>query len=362
MVRASSACLAVLFAVLLASCGGTEDPETVCDMMGPQTVARELRGAGAELQGSLRQRADESPGLSVCSYRAGHTSVRVTRDTAPQAPLRYFHRIVEQFEFHAGDPQREPHLIFGVGDDKRAFGGAGSYWVPRYGQLISLRDERLVVVTLSAEGTGAEGTRRAAERLTLRVFGGGEPAKRGDRRATAAEPGMTVVTPRDGAQLREDEVVVEGTVTPPDASVRVAGRPTPIRDGVFRARVPVERGRSRIEIAAAADGREIGRKALTVRRLAPAEEAAARIAGAYDGRVPNIRGERLDIVRSAFRQIGISYLEVNLTKARIVPEEWAACGTRPPAGEQVPREKRLVLLVAKRRLDRASGTACAGEN
>ena len=353
--------VAALLPVVLASCGGTDEPETVCNMVDPATVAAELRSGGAELRGSLRPRGDESAGLSVCSYRGGDTSVRVSRDTAPQAPLRYFHRIVEQFEFHAGEPQREPHLVFGVGDDRRAYGGAGSYWVPAYGQLISLRDERLVVVTLSARGASDRGRRRAAERLALRVFGGGEPAERGERRAAAAEPGMTVVTPRGGAELREEEVLVKGTVTPPDAIVRVAGRPARARNGVFQARVPVERGRNRIEVAADADGQEIGREALTVERLAPAEDAAARIAREYDGRVPDIRGERLDIVRSVFRRIGLHYLEVKLGRGRIEPEEWAACGSRPPAGERPPRGKRLVLLVAKRRLDRASGTACRGK-
>ena len=353
--------LTMLLSLVLASCGGTDEPETVCRMVRPATVAAELRDAGAEPGNSLRPRGDESPGLSVCSYRGADTSVRVSRDTAPQAPLRYFHRIVEQFEFHAGDPQREPHLVFGIGDDRRAFGGAGAYWVPRYGQLISLRDERLVIVTLSARGASDRGRLRAAERLTLRVFGDGQRAERGDRRAAAAKPGMTVLTPRDGADLREAEVLVQGTVTPPDATVKVAGRAARTRDGVFHASVPLQRGKNRIEVAAEAGGKEIGRETLTIKRLAAAEVAAARIARDYDGRVPNIRGERLDIVRSAFRQIGLDHLEVKLGKGRIEPEGWAVCGSRPPAGERPPRDKRIVLLVAKRRLDRASGTECRGE-
>jgi hypothetical protein len=350
-----------LLALVLAACGGTDDPQTVCKMVRPATVAAELRRAGAEPGGSLRPRGDESPGLSVCSYRGRDTSVRVSRDMAPQAPLRYFHRIVEQFEFHAGDPQREPHLVFGVGDDKRAFGGAGAYWVPRYGQLISLRDDRLVVVTLAARGASDRGRLRAAERLTLRVFGGGELAERGDRRAAAAQPGMTVVTPRDGADLREADVLVKGTVTPPDATVRVQGRAARVRNGVFQASVPVERGKNEIEVVAEAGGKEIARERLAIKRLAPAAVAAARIAHSYNGRVPHIRGERLDIVRSAFRQIGLDHLEVKLGKSRIEPEGWAVCGSRPPAGDRPERGKRIVLLVAKRRLDRASGTECRGE-
>jgi hypothetical protein len=352
---------ATLLSVVLASCGGSDEPETVCKMIDRSTVAAELRGAGAKLDGSLRPRSDETPGLSVCSYRGAGTSVRVSRDTAPQAPLRYFHRITEQFEFHAGDPQREPHLVFGVGDDKRAFGGAGSYWVPANGQLISLRDERLVIVTLAARGASDRDRLRAAERLALRVFGGGEPAERGERRATAAEQGMTVITPRDGAELREAKVLVNGTVTPPDASVRVAGRPARTRDGVFQASVPVERGRNRIEIAAEADGRQIASETLTVKRLAPAAAAAANIARDYNGRVPDVRGERLDIVRDALGRIGLDYLQVKIGKGRIEPKGWAVCGSRPPAGERTPRDKRLILFVAKRRLDRASGTECRGE-
>jgi Glucodextranase, domain B len=360
-VRARRFILPALLPLVLASCGGTDEPETICKMIRPATVAAELRGVGAELQGSLRRRGDESPGLSVCSYRGRGSNVRVSRDTAPQSPLRYFHRITEQFEFHAGDPQHEPHLVFGVGDDKRAFGGAGSYWVPANGQLISLRDDRLVVVTVSARGVSEHNARGAAERLALRVFGGGEPAERGERRAASVEPGMTVITPRDGADLREPKLLVNGTVTPPDATVRVAGRQARARDGVFRATVPVERGRNRVEIAAMSDGRQIASETLTVKRLAPAEEAAATIAREYHGRVPDIRGERLDIVRDAFRRIGLDYLLVKIGEGRIEPEGWAACGSRPPTGEPTPGDKRLVLFVAKRRLDRASGTECRGE-
>ena len=354
--------LAALLPVVLASCGGgSDEQERVCHMVRPATVAKELRGSGAEVQGSLRPRADETPGLSVCSYRGGGVNARVSRDTAPQAPLRYFHRIVEQFEFHSGDPEREPHLVFGVGDDKRAFGGAGSYWVPANGQLISLRDDRLVIVTVAARGVAERGKKEAAERLALRVFGDGKPAERGPRRAVAAKPGMNVLTPRDGAELREGEVLVEGTVTPPDATVQVAGRPARTQNGVFQSRVPVDRGSNRVEVAAKANGQEIGRKALTIKRLAPADEASAQIADGYNGRVPDIRGERLDIVRSAFDQIGLRFIEVKLSRGRIVPEEWAACGSRPPEGERPPRDKPLVLLVAKRRLDRTSGTACRGK-
>jgi hypothetical protein len=353
--------IAVL-SLVLASCGGSSDePERVCKMVRPGTVAKELRGSGAEVQGSLRPHADETPGLSVCSYRGGGVNARVSRDTAPQAPLRYFHRIVEQFEFHSGDPQREPHLVFGVGDDKRAFGGAGSYWVPANGQLISLRDDRLVIVTVAAGGVGDRGKQQAAERLALRVFGDGKPAERGPRRAVATKPGMNILTPRDGAEVREDAVLVEGTVTPPDATVQVAGRPARTQNGVFASRVPVDRGSNRVEVAAKANGQEIGREALTIKRLAPAEEAAAQIASEYNGRVPDIRAERLDIVRSAFRQIGLRYIEVKLGRGRVVPEEWAACGSRPPEGERPPRDKPLVLLIARRQLDRTSGTACRGK-
>ena len=116
-----------------------------------------------------------------------------------------------------------------------------------------------------------------------------------------------------------------------------------------------------MEVAAKANGREIGREALTIKRLAPADEAAAKIASGYHGRVPDIRAERLDIVRSAFHQIGLRFIEVKLGRGRIVPEEWAACGSRPPEGEPTPRDKPLVLLVARRQLDKTSGTACRGK-
>ena len=59
-----------LVPLVLASCGGgSDEPERVCHMVRPATVAKELRGSGTEVQGSLRPHADETPGLSVCSYR-----------------------------------------------------------------------------------------------------------------------------------------------------------------------------------------------------------------------------------------------------------------------------------------------------
>ena len=66
-------------------------------------------------------------------------------------------------------------------------------------------------------------------------------------------------------------------------------------------------------------------------------------------------------MRSALRQVGLRYLEVKLDKGQIVAKGWAACGSRPPEGERLPRGKPLVLLVAKRQLDRTSGTACRGK-
>ena len=81
--------LIAVLPLVLACCGGSSDePERVCHMVRPATVAKELRGSGAEVQGSLRPHADETPGLSVCSYRGGGVNARVSRDTAPQAPLR----------------------------------------------------------------------------------------------------------------------------------------------------------------------------------------------------------------------------------------------------------------------------------
>ena len=46
--------LAALLPVVLASCGGADDPETVCKMIKPATVAAELRSAGVERGDSLR--------------------------------------------------------------------------------------------------------------------------------------------------------------------------------------------------------------------------------------------------------------------------------------------------------------------
>ena len=63
---------------------------------------------------------------------------------------------------------------------------------------------------------------------------------------------VALTSPAGGTVTSADHVTVRGTVTPSDAEVLVQGRPATVGNGVFVARASLRRGRTTIDVIAAA--------------------------------------------------------------------------------------------------------------
>jgi hypothetical protein len=337
-------------AVVLAACGGRDDaPASACRLVPPAAVRAAVGG------GKLTRHADETPGLSVCSDERAGVSVRVSVDSATRAPRRYFNRITEQYEFHAGDPENAPQLITGIGDDKRALGGAGAYWVPANHQLLATAGDRTVIVALYVRGRGDAATRRAAARLAGRALGA---AGSGDS-APDAPASLSVITPAPSTFVRDARLPVAGVVTPGTARVTVNGRAAPVRGGIFRVPVSLRRGTNRVEVRARAGDKDVGSESLTITRGPPAAVEVRRLVAAYHGdRIPDLVGQRLDVALPVLRRVRIPYRLVKISEGKVRPTRWAACGLRPIAGRPVPRTGKVLVLTAPIDVARSSGTSC----
>jgi hypothetical protein len=341
--------LPLIAAVTLVACGQS-GPPTACKKVGDARVeqATKVRALSSTL--------DESPGLSVCHWTGGGASVRVTIDAAPQAPLRYFHRITEQYEFHSGDPHREPRLVYDVGDDARASGGAGAYWVEANGQLIAQRGDRLVIVTLHAPEVPAEKARKAATGLALAALEGAG-GKRGGAPATDRQANLfAVITPGSGAAVHDSRVEVAGTAAK-GVRVRVGGRSAKQKEGIWRAQVRLRRGRNHIEVEARAGTRR-ERRTIDVERGESADVVAAKLVRGSRGRLPDLRTETVQIAQIVAADLGVRVKVVPVVHGQVRADRWTVCRTRPFDGERLRRGERVKLFVAPMRLDRASGTDC----
>lgn len=77
---------------------------------------------------------------------------------------------------------------------------------------------------------------------------------------------VQITAPADGSSSRADRVTVRGTVTPPDATVQVIGRPAQVGNGVFVASVALRRGSNTIDVVASAAGSAPASTTITVTR------------------------------------------------------------------------------------------------
>src|SRR5687767_12159511 len=96
--------------------------------------------------------------------------------------------------------------------------------------------------------------------LLLAGCGAGEPQR------TGATPrvSLKLVTPDDGGMQREDRVEVRGTVSPADATVKVAGEEADVQGGEFMAEVPLNPGGNVIDVSASSPGRRPATDAVRV--------------------------------------------------------------------------------------------------
>lgn len=274
MARPTLTVIAVVVALAIAGCGGSSEPRSACDLVSGTAVSVQAKRLLRSTPAPLIATAEETPGLSVCRYRAHGLSVRVSVDTNAHAPRRFWYRLTEQWEFYAGDDRRKPVLVNGVGDDQSAFGGAGAYWVGANHQLIALSGERLVIVTVGAADASPAQARAAAIRLALLVTRADGAKAQPARELPAPSNQVEVFSPLGGALVRAPSVTLRGAVAPADAEVRVDGHRARKRPGgLFTTQVALGRGRNAIVVVAERAGRTIDEQHVAVRRGAsPADD------------------------------------------------------------------------------------------
>ena len=86
------------------------------------------------------------------------------------------------------------------------------------------------------------------------------------RPATQPRVTLKLSAPDDGGTTRDERIEIRGTVTPGDASVRVAGQDAEVSGGEFSAEVELLPGGNVIDVAATAPGRRPATDAVRVER------------------------------------------------------------------------------------------------
>jgi Glucodextranase, domain B len=341
VIRRLSLPLLVLLAVA-AGCG-SDDATTACNTVSKTTVSSAIRAAGGAAA-TLDVTPNDEVNLTNCRWEATGTNVSVTIDSAPKAPLRYWHRITEQWEFYKQDPERNPQLVFGVGDDG-TFGGAGAYWVPASGQLIALHGERIAIVALKLRGLDNKAQRGVAARIAQAALGttGHAPSVK-----APAVARIQLLTPRDGAVVREDHVRVRGAIVPPKGRVTVNGEHVEVAHGTFHVTVPLHAGANRIAVAASGGRAHPATLVVEVRRGTSPEAFAHRALRDHPGRVPRLLGERLDAAKEIVAEIGHRVRVIDVEDAPGPDDARIVCQTRPFPGKPLPRGERAVTLIADR--------------
>jgi hypothetical protein len=329
--------------VLAAGCGGTDDSATACKTVPSNMVASAIRAAGGPA-GALTTTPNDEVNLTNCRWVSAGASVSVTIDSAPKAPLRYWHRITEQFEFYKADPQRNPQLVFGVGDDG-GFGGAGAYWVPASGQLIAVHGQRIAIVSLSLRGLSSRAERTAAARIAQEALGTTA------RHTTVRGPAVArieLLTPRDGAVVRSDHVRVRGAIAPPKGKVTVNGQHVQTHDGTFHLTTALHAGLNRIAVAASGGRAKPSTLVVEVRRGSSPEAFARRAEREHPGRLPRLLGERLDSAKAILGALGRRVQVIDVEAAPGPDDARVVCQTRPFEGKPMPRGNRAVTVIADR--------------
>jgi hypothetical protein len=177
-----------LIVVALASCGGGDGSPTVappvtqsappppsgplvriCDRAFARRALEALHGAGYRGELQSGPAASGSQRNSACRLRIERGRAEASLDSAPDAVQRYFNRITEASQFSSRDRELAPQPVEGVG--ARRLPGAGANWIPAFGELLSVRGSRVLIVSLSAPGIPDSRLESAAKDLSLYVYG-----------------------------------------------------------------------------------------------------------------------------------------------------------------------------------------------
>ena len=133
-----------------------------CAVVTTRTVAQALHVPQREVRAGPAQASE----VSRCRFRAGAAIVEVIVDTAASASTRYRYSVEEQQQFYADEPKLRPRPVKGVGTDHPYVPGAN--WTPARQQLVALRGERIVKV--SVEKVPEAKARRSAAEIGRAAF------------------------------------------------------------------------------------------------------------------------------------------------------------------------------------------------
>ena len=160
----------------------------------------------------------------------------------------------------------------------------------------------------------------------------------GETPRPATQPRVTIKlsAPDDGGLTRDGRVEIRGTVSPADASVRVAGEDAQVSGGEFSAEVEIQPGGNVIDVAATAAGRRPATDAVRVKR---------------DMRVPvpDVVGEGPDQALDALKTAGLAPVEERGGSwiDRLLPGDIQVCAISPKAGALVDKDTRVVIQTAR---------------
>jgi len=111
--------------------------------------------------------------------------------------------------------------------------------------------------------------------LVVVACGGGEAENQpGDTDATEREPYVELAVRRPPRDIKGDEVLVRGTVTPADATVTVRGEAAAVKDGEYQVRLKMRVGINRFTVVARHPDHQTNRRNLRVDREPPVPAAA----------------------------------------------------------------------------------------
>ena len=156
------------------------------------------------------------------------------------------------------------------------------------------------------------------------------------RPATQPRVTLKLSAPDDGGTTRDERIEIRGTVTPGDASVRIAGNDAEVSGGEFAAEVELLPGGNVIDVAATSPGRRPATDAVRVER---------------DMRVPvpNVvgqeSGQAIDTLKAAGlkpeEEQGGSWID------RLLGGPLQVCAMSPRAEALVDKGTRVVIQTAR---------------
>jgi len=142
--------------------------------------------------------------------------------------------------------------------------------------------------------------------------------------------------PADAATVRSAKVVVQGRVSPADASVEVDGEHADVNGGVFMANVELETGANLIDVTAAAPGRRADADSLRL---------------TYDARIrlPQLAGLEQDAATQKLRALGFDVQSDRRDGFldRLLPGPLEVCGSDPGAGAPLAKGATVTLIVKR---------------